>query len=715
MLSAMFALTGSAQNTDLYQSFVIRRRHRAHAYGGIGWTVTWQKTEYKDILWMHRAGIGGFHAFDRHGDAAIVKKRLIYMDADGKTHSVIPPISPTRSAWRWQWLAPGWSCTGGPWVKPEDAMKKLTWRRLIVTGGKTLHVMLPAYETTGSSKMCRHRRVWRHSLPHPPMTNITKTSPSSPCGSVRKRRPCARWAPRWRQRRQIHHGPTHQWEPHDTVALPCDSVQRLCVDTISVQEAADHQGAMRGWRECAQRMEACATAAITKHLEVSDDGKTFHRICDILTAEPLSRPSTSPGRLPDISASSSTTRCDRYVRRPLWHQSPEIHKKNWCFILLPKSIMPKRRRVCLPTWHDEQYDARWKQYHTCIRRGGSTSMVDEVQAISHGGHPKANGASIGFGFSLTGKKNHPASPGSHRTGGGTSSTPMPWKPIWNITSICTRMPRRTRGQARTAISAHRQLWSRWETWTAKMAQEFESRRGYSLLKWLPVLHRSDYRKHGEERTVSLGLAQDHRRTDCRQYVWRDIESGERPRYEKLISSRTKTDVCISSTAWRRRRKPTCRWRRYGVGKCRRRQSYDVRMRHPRVCIRGSYLRAEPGGRRSFTSNGLGNRAYIFYPGNLETRCRPGDGVRTQPFCHPWIGSSARGRQRNPDWDCSSSDSGLTAMRRGRNRPRRDGLSLAQFLYAATRSLCRRYPILLWWRQLHHRSLLPSSARHPRWL
>ena len=33
-------------------------------------------------------------------------------------------------------LIPGWSSTGGPWVKPEDAMKKLTWRTKEVTGGK---------------------------------------------------------------------------------------------------------------------------------------------------------------------------------------------------------------------------------------------------------------------------------------------------------------------------------------------------------------------------------------------------------------------------------------------------------------------------------------------------------------------------------------------------------------------------------------------------
>lgn len=30
--------------------------------------------------------------------------------------------------------SPGWSETGGPWVKPEQAMKKLVWSETAVTG-----------------------------------------------------------------------------------------------------------------------------------------------------------------------------------------------------------------------------------------------------------------------------------------------------------------------------------------------------------------------------------------------------------------------------------------------------------------------------------------------------------------------------------------------------------------------------------------------------
>ena len=38
---------------------------------------------------------------------------------------------------------PGWSSSGGPWVKPEHAMMDLTWSETSVTGGKNLTVALP--------------------------------------------------------------------------------------------------------------------------------------------------------------------------------------------------------------------------------------------------------------------------------------------------------------------------------------------------------------------------------------------------------------------------------------------------------------------------------------------------------------------------------------------------------------------------------------------
>src|SRR5262249_53065723 len=39
--------------------------------------------------------------------------------------------------------SPGWSETGGPWVRPEQAMKKLVWSEINVEGPKTFNAQLP--------------------------------------------------------------------------------------------------------------------------------------------------------------------------------------------------------------------------------------------------------------------------------------------------------------------------------------------------------------------------------------------------------------------------------------------------------------------------------------------------------------------------------------------------------------------------------------------
>ena len=42
----------------------------------------------------------------------------------------------------------GWSETGGPWVKPQDAMKKLVWSEAIIVGGARFNDVLPPPPTT---------------------------------------------------------------------------------------------------------------------------------------------------------------------------------------------------------------------------------------------------------------------------------------------------------------------------------------------------------------------------------------------------------------------------------------------------------------------------------------------------------------------------------------------------------------------------------------
>ncbi|WP_088183784.1 glycosyl hydrolase [Sphingobium sp. Z007] len=99
----------------------------------------------KDLDWMARMGIGGVQNFDASlMTPQIVKERLIYM-TDGWKDAFRHAVK-TADAKGLEFAiaaSPGWSETGGPWVKPQDAMKKLVWSEMDLPGGQRLKGTLP--------------------------------------------------------------------------------------------------------------------------------------------------------------------------------------------------------------------------------------------------------------------------------------------------------------------------------------------------------------------------------------------------------------------------------------------------------------------------------------------------------------------------------------------------------------------------------------------
>ncbi|MDO6414145.1 glycosyl hydrolase [Sphingomonas sp. BIUV-7] len=92
----------------------------------------------KDLEWMKRAGIGGVQTFDASlGTPQVVKDRLAYMTPAWKQAFAHAADTADRLNLELAIAAsPGWSETGGPWVAPADAMKKLVWSETDVAGGK---------------------------------------------------------------------------------------------------------------------------------------------------------------------------------------------------------------------------------------------------------------------------------------------------------------------------------------------------------------------------------------------------------------------------------------------------------------------------------------------------------------------------------------------------------------------------------------------------
>ncbi|TPV23642.1 glycosyl hydrolase [Pantoea anthophila] len=100
----------------------------------------------KDLEWMKRVGIGGAHSFDINiSTPQVVSKRLVYMTpewqdafrfAAHKARDLDLELAMASS--------PGWSETGGPWVTPEDAMKKVVWSETELQPGRGIDGKLPA-------------------------------------------------------------------------------------------------------------------------------------------------------------------------------------------------------------------------------------------------------------------------------------------------------------------------------------------------------------------------------------------------------------------------------------------------------------------------------------------------------------------------------------------------------------------------------------------
>lgn len=92
----------------------------------------------KDLAWMKRVGIGGLHNFDVDlMTPQIVDKRLAYMTPEWKDAFRFAASEADRLGLELAIAAsPGWSETGGPWVPPEDGLKKLVWSETLIPGGK---------------------------------------------------------------------------------------------------------------------------------------------------------------------------------------------------------------------------------------------------------------------------------------------------------------------------------------------------------------------------------------------------------------------------------------------------------------------------------------------------------------------------------------------------------------------------------------------------
>src|SRR5438094_6966606 len=98
-----------------------------------------------DLEWMHRVGLGGFQNFDAGiNTPKLVERRLVYMTPEWKdAFRYATELADKLGLEEAIAGSPGWSESGGPWVKPAQAMKKFVWSETRLQGGRPFTGALP--------------------------------------------------------------------------------------------------------------------------------------------------------------------------------------------------------------------------------------------------------------------------------------------------------------------------------------------------------------------------------------------------------------------------------------------------------------------------------------------------------------------------------------------------------------------------------------------
>ena len=99
----------------------------------------------RDLRWLHEAGVRGAQIFDGGMGVPLVVPDAVRPGSPAWDEALTAAVDTAAELGMELAVATsaGWSASGAPWVKPQDAMKKLVWSHLVVTGGELVDVTLP--------------------------------------------------------------------------------------------------------------------------------------------------------------------------------------------------------------------------------------------------------------------------------------------------------------------------------------------------------------------------------------------------------------------------------------------------------------------------------------------------------------------------------------------------------------------------------------------
>ena len=441
----------------------------------------------KDLQWMKDTRQGGVHNFDAAlGTPTIVDKRLIYMDEGWKdAFAYAVKVADSLGLEFTVASAPGWSSTGGPWVSEQDAMKKLVWSEAYASGNVNMSLPEPPH-TTGA---------FLDGAPAGRGTAGTNYEYYEDIAVIAVKQPADRQTVSSLGAKVTASGGNFTLQQltngsiSDAVMLPRDDkngyawIQYEFPTPITIKSLKMVGAGGGGFGD--------GTPAT--QLESSDDGKTFSRVCyvrggnvaQVTMSVPattakyfrirVDNPLTAGGGFFGMGGASSTPPAGTMIAELELYPYSRVHRFEDKAAFSSASNLTA---VPTPTAQNEVFP--------------SVEDVVDVTANYINGKlswnaPEGNWKIIRYGWSLTGKQNHPAP--LEATGLEVDKLdPEAWTRYFhNYLDMYKDASDGLMGQRGVQYVLTDSYEAECETWTPAMFNEFKTRRGYDLKKWLPVL------------------------------------------------------------------------------------------------------------------------------------------------------------------------------------------------------------------------------------
>lgn len=442
----------------------------------------------KDIEWMHESGIAGFHIFDAGMTTPqIVDKRIEYMTPEwNDAFSYALSLADSLGMEVTIASSPGWSSTGGPWVTPQDAMKKLVWRQMRVKGGERYIGPLPqAFDISSTFQdIPLNSYAGRHELPtderyYEDIAVLAVNLPS--CDVPLEDLGCTVTSSSGNF--------TLEQLTNDSMADygRLESEEGMYIQFDFPQPQTMKALTFVTWRK---RDRGHSDPAICRDtLKVSDDGKTFRTIC----ALPVGSALQQTVAFPETKGRHFRVQFGRpYHINP--HKKDDMRVFDIDHIDIAKLVIHPAGRV-----HHFEEKAAFAACHDLLdfptpdfHDADAVSNVLDISEHYRDGIldwevPDGNWMVLRLGASLTGKKNHPASP--EATGLEVSKLDrQAWTRYFrNYLDMYRKASSGQMGQRGIQYLLTDSYEAHHDNGSRVMREEFRKRRGYDPLPWMPAM------------------------------------------------------------------------------------------------------------------------------------------------------------------------------------------------------------------------------------